>query len=83
MPENAVGYEDKQIKATSGKSHADLANNIFRIARSLDILMVKTNTLIFSLPVLLLPTVIISCMFLLFLGHHQGDNIQETYKTFM
>jgi len=35
MSENAVGYEDKQIKATSGNSHGDLANNIFRITRSL------------------------------------------------
>jgi hypothetical protein len=37
MSEKAVGYEDGQIKATSAKSHADLANNIFLITRSLDI----------------------------------------------
>lgn len=37
MSGNAVVCEDKQIKATSGKRHADLANNIFRITRSLDI----------------------------------------------
>ena len=71
------GMKISKIKAPSRKSHADLANNTFRITRSLDIyciLMVKTISLVVSLAVLLLHTVIISSMFLLFLGHHQGDN---------
>ena len=45
MSENAVGYEDKQNKATSGKSNADLAKNI---TRSLDIHINGQNKYTFS-----------------------------------
>jgi len=34
MSGNAVVCEDKQIKATSGKSHADFDNNIFRVNKN-------------------------------------------------
>jgi len=71
MSENAVEYEDKQIKATSGKIPCQLANNIFRITRSLDIYTNGLNKYTYSQSCSI---TIAYCMFLLFLGHHQGDN---------